>query len=443
MRFVRLLLGASLGAFCAFTVVPAQAGEEILTLQETLRYVHHENPSIVAARHALKATEEQYPQAAAGWKPTIGTEAGISTSRVESGNFSQGDGATTKSGSVTVEQPLFRGFRTVAEMRAAKDRIDAATRRTEQVEQDVFLRAAEAYMNVIRDRMLLDLQRKNVELLGKERESVLARFDAGDVTKTDVQQTEARYANAQADDAIAQSAMQASEASFEEVTGFVPPEIMEMPEISFAFPDNADGLIELAALQNPELSGARREHKAAENDIDTAKSGFYPQLTAYASHVQEYDPQPGVVDEGESSTIGVRARLALYEGGSTISRVREAKSRANQRFVEIRETEQALRAQILADWKRLAAFEAEIRAREAEIAAARVSAEGVREEARLGERTVLDTLEAEQELLDAESQLVEARRSRIVIAYRLAAGLGMLVPDRLGFAPDIPVKTAD
>jgi outer membrane protein len=417
--------------------------EEPLTLEETLRYVYHESPSIVSARHSLKATQELYPQARAGWRPTIGAETNIVTSRIETGNFAQGDGATTKGASVNVEQPLFRGFRTVAETQAARERIEAESRRLEQIEQDTFLRAVESYMNVIRDRMLLDLQRKNVGLLGREKESVQARFDAGDVTKTDVQQTEARYADAQADDAIAQSTMQASEATFEEVTGFEPPEIMTMPEITFSFPDTMDDLVELAALQNPRLMRARTEHDAAETDIRAVKSDFYPQVTAFANHVKEYDPQPGIVDESESSTIGIRARISLYQGGSTLSRVREAKSRASQRFVEIREVEQALRSQILADWKRLKAYDAEIAARELEVTAVKYSAEGVREEARLGERTVLDTLEADQDVLDAESQLVEARSNRIVVAYRLAAGLGFLVPERLGFGPEIPQIAAD
>lgn len=404
----------------------AQDVPDPLTLERTLQYVHQQNPTILAARYNLHATRELYPQAMAGWRPRLGAEASIISTNVETGNFSEGDGATTKGASVNIEQPLFRGFRTTAEMAAAEQRIAADEEKVRQTEQDMFLRTAESYMFVIRDRLLLDLQHKNKDLLDGEREQVLARFEAGDITQTDVKQTEARYANAVADDAIAESQLQRSEASFEELTGLWPSGTFAMPEITFKFPQTLDDLVKMAAGQNPALRARRSSQLAAEEDIRAARSDFYPQLSAFANHVTEYDPQPGIVDESGTSTIGVRARISLYEGGATTSRVREAKNRANQRFVEIIETEQAIRADIVSEWRRLMAYESEISARELEVTAARYSADGVREEARLGDRTVYDTLEADQEVLDAERALVVARSERIITAYRLAAALGML-----------------
>jgi TolC family type I secretion outer membrane protein len=409
------------------------AAEEIkspLTLERALQYVYHDNPTILAARYNLRATQELYPQAAAGWQPRLGAETSITSTNIETGNFNQGDGATTKGASVNIEQPLFTGFRTTAQMEAAEHRISADTDALRQTQQDVFVATAEAYMNVIRDRQLVMLQRKNMEILGGERESVRARFDAGDVTQTDVKQTQARYSNAMADAAIAESAMQRSEATFEQISGIAPDEVFAMPQIAFDFPQTLQELIELAARQNPALSSKRSGHEAAEEDIRAAKSDLYPQITAFANHTKEYDPQPGIVEDSETSAIGVRARISLYEGGATISRVRQAKSRASQRFVEIIEAEQAVRADIIAFWRSYMTYTAEIDAREQGVAAARYSAEGVREEARLGDRTVFDTLEAEQDVLDAETALVRAKSDRVVTAYRLAAALGMLVLDK-------------
>lgn len=408
------------------------AQDKPLTLEETLRRVYLENPRILEERYALGAVMEEYTQASAGWKPTVAAETSMTSTRIETGNFSEGDGATTKSASINIEQPIFRGFRTTSEMAAAKHRIAAAESRVRNTEQDVFLAAVESYMNVIRDRLLLSLQRKNREVLGKERDSVLARFDAGDVTQTDVKQTEAEYSKAVAEDAIAESALLNSEAEFEEVTGVIAPEDMTMPGVKFAFPKTVDDLVKTAAVQNPSLIVIRSEHEAAEEDIDTAKSDFYPQVTAFASHIKEYDPQPGIVDESETSAIGIRARMSLYEGGSTISRVRAAKQRANEAFVRILQQEKAVKSDLVSDWKRMQAFEAEIAARELEVAASKYANEGVREEAKLGERTVLDTLEAEQNVIDAETNLIQAKRDRIVVAYRLAASLGMLGSENLG-----------
>lgn len=425
MRYIFLLLTV----FCS--PLSAHAEEFPLTLKDTLRYVYYENPSILAARYGLKATEEGETQARAGWHPRVSAEAGISTSQVESSNFSTGDGATTKSASITVEQPVFRGFRTVSETEAAQYRIEADAEFVVRMQQDIFYQTAEAYMNVIRDRMILNLQRQNKELLAREKEAVTARFDAGDLTQTDVRQTEARYSKAAADDSIAESKLAESEAIFERLTGIWPAGTMAMPEVPFSFPDTQDDLIKTAALYNPQLAQARQLHEAAESDIRTAKSDFYPQVTAYATHLKEYDPQPGIVAETENSVLGITATISLYEGGSNLSRVREAKARANQRFVQIIQAEKEVRSDLIASWKKLRAYDAQIAARMLEVDAAKFTAEGVREEARLGERTVTDTLEAEQDVLDAETALVQARRDRIVTAYHLAAALGRLTPETL------------
>ncbi len=434
--FLIIMVGFARGAM-------AEDSGAALTLDEALRHVYRENPTLEASRYGLEATRELHPQAVAGWHPKLNAEASLTSTDIESGNFSTGDGATTKSASINLEQPLFRGFRTSLETESADHRIGAGVARLQSTEQDVFLRTVEAYMNVIRDRMLLDLQRKNVELLGKERESVVARFEAGDVTQTDVKQTDARYSNAQADDAVAESDLQESEAAFEEVTGLFPPDFMEMPVIPFTFPQTVQDMVALAGRQNPDLLRTRNDYLASESDIGVAKSDFYPQVAAFASHIKEYDPQPGIVDETETSTIGVRARISLYEGMNTVSRTREAKHRANQRRIEVQVAEKALKSDLVTQWRRLQAFDAEIAARELEITATKFSAEGVREEARLGERTVLDMLEAEQEVLDAQSALVEARRDRIVTAYRLAAALGLLVPETMGIRPVQVAETAE
>lgn len=409
-----------------------------LTLGHALQRVYHENPTILVARYNLRATQELYPQAAAGWQPRVGAETSITSTNIETGNFSQGDGATTKGASVNIEQPLFTGFRTSAEMEAAEYRIAADTDNLRQTQQDVFMAAAEAYMGVIRDRQLVLLQRKNKDILERQLESVRARFDAGDVTQTDVKQTEARYSNAVADEAIAESTMLRSEATFEQMTGMPPNAVFVMPDITFAFPETLDELIELAARQNPAISSKRKSHEAAEEDIRSAKSNFYPQITAFANHIKEYDPQPGIVEDSETSAIGLRARISLYEGGANMSRVRQAKSRASQRFVEVIEAEQAVRADIVAFWRSYMTYGSEIDAREQGVEAARYSAEGVREEARLGDRTVFDMLEAEQNVLDAETALVRAKSDRVITAYRLAAALGMLVAERMGISDQDP-----
>ncbi len=416
------------------------AEEQAMSLHGILQVLSRENPTIQAARFNVQAVEEEYPQARAGWLPRASAEASLTATDIKTGNFSAGDGATTKGAVVSVEQNIFRGFRTQAEMEGAKERIDASRERLKQVEQDVFSRMVRAYMDVIRARLVLSLQQKNVELLSGEKKSIRARYDAGDVTQTDIKQTEARYANALADSAIALSNLNDSEAAFEELTGYMPATYMEMPQIPYQFPDNAQALADMAEKNNPQIARSRYEQKAAEQDIDVERSGHYPHVTAFASHALDYDPQPGIVDKTEVSTIGIRARIALYEGGATQSRIREAKSRANQQFVEITEARRAVVRSLVAKWKQLASYDAEISARELEVAAKRFASEGVREEAKLGERTVQDTLEADQSVLDAEIGLVTAKHDRIITGYELAGDLGLLTSEALGFQGKQPAS---
>lgn len=411
----------------------AGAEGQAMSLHGVLQEISRDNPTIQAARYNVQAVEEEYPQARAGWLPRASAEASLTATDIKTGNFSAGDGATTKGAVVSVEQNIFRGFRTQAEMEGAKERIEAGRERLKQVEQDIFSRAVRAYMDVIRARLVLSLQQKNVELLSEEKKSIRARYDAGDVTQTDIKQTEARYANALADSAIAQSNLHDSEAAFEELTGRPPENYMEMPQIPFKFPDTVQALADMAERNNPQIARSRYEQKAAEQDIDVERSGHYPHVTAFASYARDYDPQPGIVDKTEVGTIGLRARIALYEGGATQSRIREAKSRASQQFVEIVEARRAVVRSLIARWKKLASYDAEISARELEVSAKRFSSEGVREEAKLGERTVQDTLEADQAVLDAEIGLVTAKHDRIVTGYELAGDLGLLTSEALGF----------
>lgn len=410
-------------------------------LDGTFKKVYHENPTLRAARFELEAVRERYPQAAAGWKPRADGEASIFSTHRESGSFSQGDSITTKSASISVEQPLFRGFRTTSEMKSAEHGILAAEKNLLEREQSIFLGVARAYMAVLRGRQMVALQEKSRDLHAVERDAVQARFDAGDLTQTDVQQTKARYADAAARLAASQSALGEENAVFEELTGFFPPDDMVMPAPSFTFPAIEEGLVQMAASANPTMAAVRYEHLAAENDIGAVRSGLYPQVAAFASYIKEYDPQPGIIDESEAGTIGIRARISLYEGGANLSRIRQAKALASQRSVQILETDMAVRRMILANWRKYNAYDAEIAARELEADAARFSAEGVREEARLGERSVFDVLEAQREVLDAETALIDAKAQRVVTSYTLAGALGWLSAERLGADRDGLVLT--
>lgn len=442
----RLYLGVYAGLFM---LMPAAASAQsttqeaapvnainarVMSLEQVLRHVYESNPTIEASRYGLKATHELYPQAMGGYHPTLNAEAGANIAEIDSRPKTQGTGATTKMVALNAEQPIFSGGRTHYDVERANYRIKAGYKRMLQTEQDVFLRAVSLYMDVIRDRMKVGFQKNSHEVLREEQSSLRARFEAGDVTTTDVKRAESRVADSLAQSIRADGDLKASEAAFEEVVGFPAPLQLKMPTPDFKFPVNVPALVLTAHENNPALFAAKFDHMAAQSDIGIAESDLYPQLSAFASYVKEYDPQPGVLDESEAGTLGLRMRVNFYEGGKNMSRIREAKNRANQRRILIMETEREIKSQLVEGWNQLQAYKSEVDSRKIAVASADLSRQGVKEEARLGERTNVETLDAERDLLSSQLALVNAQRDMMVTEYRLAASLGLLLPEHMGMA---------
>lgn len=421
-----------------FSGFPAQAGEQEspLTMHAILRHVYLHNPDLAASRAELRATQELYPQALAGWRPTARAEAGIYTTNIESSNFSQGTGATTKNFSLNIEQPLFRGGRTMAQSAQAKSLIMAARAQSLRLQSDVLRMAALAYLAVIRDRTLVSLRRESEQLLYTELTAAQARFEGGDLTRTDVHQAEARLARLRAQMSGAESQLAASNAAFENITGLAPADTLFYPDDALPFQEFFQAAPAAIAQNleagNAELMAAEYIYEAAKHQIEDEFRSLFPTISAYAGYNKEYDPQPGIIPSTESETIGLRASIPLYEGGATRSRVRQAKNTAAQRYLEIASTRRRVRAEISRQWQSMQSAEREIQLRSYEIEASLKAAQGIKEEAQMGMRSVQDTLDAEQAVLDSRLALAMARYERLAASYTLAATLGHLTPDYIG-----------
>ncbi len=410
----------------------ARPAREGMALQDVLTHVYNNSPRLQAAKAGLHAAHEQYPQALAGWRPTVTTQASIYTTDVESSNFGRGDGATTKDFSVNVEQPVFSSGKVDAQVDRANAIIKASYATYLQAEQDLFYRTAQAYMDVVRDRQIFALSQQNEEILRTELKAVNERFEGGDLTLTDVEQTKARLARSQADRLGAHSNLEESYAAFEGITGFAVAGALHYPVPAFAFPAQFSDMVRIAEEKNQTLEEARRQLQIAEEEVDINLRELLPQIKAFASYQKEYDPQPGIIDEAEVQTLGMRATLTLYQGGAIRSRVREAKSRAQQRRYQILDAQQDIRAQVLESWKMLKMAEQEVVSRNGEIDATKRARDGVREEARMGERTTLDVLDADQEVIAAESSYIAARYTATMASFALARALGVFTPEGIG-----------
>jgi TolC family type I secretion outer membrane protein len=410
---------------------PAAKG---VKLSEALRMAYLNNPALNSGRADLLATQESLPQAQAGWKPLITADADVTNNDTSGGGGSDSND-TSKGVGLTLNQPVYRGGRTIAQSGSARYLIKARAEILRSQEQDVFERATTAYMDVLRDSALLDLRRQNQDLLSRQLKATRDRFEVGELTKTDVSQSEARYAGAEADVIDATGNLNATRAVFMQIIGLAP-DGLAPPDIILTLPETLEEAVAQAEENSPLVLAAENLHLSSEKDIDTVFGELLPQVGFFTSVDKAYDPPGGISGDRTNRAIGLEASIPLYEAGAVRSRVRQAKHAANSRYLDIMDAKRQAREAAVRNWEDLMAARAQIDSREAQVKAARIAQEGVKQEAEFGARSVLDALDADQELLDAEVALVVARRDEVVARFALMAALGKLTPETLGFGND-------
>jgi len=409
------------------------------SLTEAMAMTYRTNPELQAARRALGAVNEQVPQALAGWRPevTVSGEAGRQRLEQQSAFFTDTVKTTPFSAQAEVRQPLYRGGRTVAETEEAVGRVGAERARLLATQQDILLRAVTAYMDVWRDQAIVRLNENNVEVLRRQLEATQDRFEVGEVTRTDVSQAESRLSGAIADRVGAEGALESSRATYKEVIGRLPGEL-NRPEVPAPLPEGRADAIARAEGHNPEVRAARFDEIAAQRAVRAVQGELLPEAEL-VGRINRSENNTSEESSVETLELVAQLTVPLYQSGAVFSRVREAKQVANQRRLDVLTARRTASQEAVSAWEDLEAARARITSFEDQIRAAEIALEGVREESRVGARTVLDVLDAEQELLNAEVNRVRAQRDRIVAAYRLLAAVGRLTAkDR-----DLPVAVFD
>ncbi len=421
-------------------LMPATASA--MTLQDALAAAYVSNPTLNAQRAAVRATDENVPQALSGWRPSVSVEASTGKQVIESSSLrSTGDrevGTMPDSYSVTVQQPIFNGFGTVNAVDAAESQVLAARGQLTAVEQQVLLSAAEAYVNVLREMSVLELNVNNEQVLRRQLEATQDRFEVGEITRTDVSQAESRLAGAVAGRLAAEGNLKSARAVFERVVG-LPPENLEWPgDFSEKLPPSLADAIERALSEQPQVIAARHGAEAALNNVGVVRSELLPSVALQANASRAYNNSTHDSFSHSQSIMAV-VSMPLYQSGGTWSRLRQAKHSAGQARIQVDEALQETRASTVQAWEGLQAARAQIESLTAQVDASQVALEGVQREAQVGARTVLDVLDAEQELLNARVNLVGARRDERYAAYQLLSALGQLTADGLG----LPVTVYD
>ena len=391
------------------------------TINGALASAYRGNPTINAERARQRATDENVPQALSGWRPTVsaGGSYGVRTSKSDG---LQRFGSNPADVVVQLRQPVFRGFRTVSGTAQAEAIVRAGRQTLLATEQEVLLDAATAYMNVIRDRSVVQLRQKNVQVLNEELRASQARFEVGEITRTDVSQSRARLELSKSALSRAQSELASSVAFYTRIIGSEPGKLVS-PKLPAGLPKSLDDAVARAEQINPNILAAAFSEEAARYNIDLIRGELMPEVSVNARYGYARDQSFGVEWSDQAEIFG-QVEIPIYEGGAIYSRVRQAKQEASQRRIEILGARRAVREAVVSSWNLLQAATDVIQSSTAQVEANRLALEGVRQEALVGSRTTLDVLDAEQEFVDSQVILVTAQRDRIIAAYQLLAAIG-------------------
>lgn len=429
-------LKSALAASAALVLLGgAPAGAQ--TLSEALAEAYASNPTLQAQRAALRATDEGVPQARAGWRPRVELTGELTGLRDES-DLTTGRRESTRTTSnvqLSVTQNIYDGGATEAAVSGAQADVLAARAELAATEQSVLLDVVTAYMNVLRDEAVVDLRAQNTVRLERQLEATRDRFNAGVATLTDVAQSESRLARARSDFLSAEGDLAVSRAVFEQVVG-IPATELTSPTLTPALPAGREEAKDMAVERNPAVRSALFARRSALHAIDEQTADLLPDVDLSASARRNWDEQARGT-QGTRLELSALLSVPIYQQGFETSEIRQSKMTAAQAAQRIEEARRRALEEALSAWESYRTVVATITAIGEEVRAAEIALEGVREEELVGQRTVLEVLDAEQELLDANVSLVEARRDETVARFELVAAVGSLTARDLGL--DVPL----
>jgi outer membrane protein len=411
------------------------------TVAEALARAYQSNPQLNAERARQRATDEGVPQAMAGYRPQVAATLGVGLQAVRNllpDNTIQGATLKPWTIGVTVTQTLFNGFKTANSVRVAEFQVQSGREALRNVGQGVLLDAVTVYTNVLANQSLVEAQRANVTSLRETLGIAQKRLNAGDVTPTDLSQAEARLARGQADLNAAEVNLAISQATYMQIVGNTPSRLSPAEPVDRLLPRSRDEATAQAFKGNPAVLAAGYDVDVATTTISVAESSLYPIVTLQgsASRASETDTTLGTKRTDQASILG-QATVPLYDGGLAAAQTRQAKELSTQSRLVLEQVRNQARTAATGAWVSNEGAKAAVAAAEAEVRAAGVALQGVQREAQGGQRTTVDVLNAQQDLVAAKARLIGAQRDRVVASYQLLAAVGKLDVRTLGLnTPD-------
>ncbi|MFT9399075.1 TolC family outer membrane protein [Acetobacter sp.] len=408
------------------------------TLQEALASAYLTNPTLQEARATLRAADEQVPTALAGWRPTVTGTVGLSYYKGISDYQGGGDsGAYNRrydtpgyQAGVTITQPLYSGGKTTAATHQAVNQVMAARAHLISSEQKVFMDVVNAYVGVIQDEQLLQLNINNERVLQQQLRATNERFKVGEITRTDVAQAESAYATAKATRQQSEGTLQTAQATYMQIVGMAPPPNLVPPQPLVLPVNSSQSAVSLAVRNNPDVISALFTEASRKDSVAVAMAAIMPKISAEASYQRNLNQGLNhQVNENKYAILNFQ--IPVYQGGSEYSAVRQAKQQQQEAHREVDVQRRTAAQSAASNWQRLVSYQAAISSNRAAIRAGTIALDGVERQAIVGTSTTLEVLQQQETLLQAQVALVQSLSNLVLTSYNVASAIGRLTASDL------------
>jgi outer membrane protein len=439
MGGVKLFTGAAAAVLLMAYTGPAPALAD--TIEAALVRSYQNNPQLNAQRASVRFTDENVPQALSGYRPKVSVTASAGEQYTDT-NSTQGGSPTAivrteihginppRAVGATITQTLFNGQQTANKTRAAESQVSGAREALRVLEESVLLSAATIYMDYLRDAAIVEVQRSNTRVLEQTLKQTRDRFNVGEVTRTDVAQSEAQLAAGQTQQLAAESTLTTTRSNFRRIIGNEPEALAPGSPVDRYLPASLPSAVELSLIENPNVTAAMFGIDVNYLQVKVNEGALLPTVTLQASVQQAYEQTQTVYRSFGASAIA-QITVPVYQGGAEYSLIRQSKETLAQQRLVLEQTRDQVRANTVTAWGQLVAGRAQVSSAQSQVTASEIALNGVREEAKAGQRTTLDVLNAQQALVNARVALVTAQHDRVVASYAVLSTVGRLSPQVL------------
>jgi outer membrane protein len=447
MGGVKVVTGAAAAVLLMACVGPMPALAD--TIEAALVRSYQNNPQLNAQRASVRSIDENVPQALSGYRPKVAITSSAGYQYTDT-NTTQGGSPTTivrteihgtdppRSVGATITQTLFNGQQTANKTRAAESQVSGAREALRVLEQTVLLSAATIYMDYLRDAAIVEVQRSNTRVLTQTLKQTRDRFNVGEVTRTDVAQSEAQLAAGVTQQLAAEATLTTTRSNFRRIIGNEPEALAPGSPVDRFLPGSLPSAVELSLLENPNVTAAMFGIDVNFLQVKVNEGALLPTITMQASVQQSYESSMTTYRAFGASAIA-QLTVPIYQGGAEYSLIRQSKETLAQQRLNLEMTRDQTRANTVTAWGQLVAGRAQVSSAQSQVTASEIALNGVREEAKAGQRTTLDVLNAQQALVNARVALVTAQHDRVVASYAVLNAVGRLSPQVL----NLPTTTYD